>query len=1056
MQKSSIDNEEEKDDLDGSLSEESDESETETLEEEESDGADTNKEIAELEDENDDDQLAVSQAMEHVLNNLEEKSASSDEEKPTTQTWEGTEEDEVFAKEAMMENVIAHEEIESADVKTIEIENDIEEELQQLEPSSEEESKSTETTNTEKAVLRSVSAMSDDTIVDSEDSTLQSVLRSLERMDEPSTPVLENEPWNKIDDRFVTKREKKKKKKSDAAAAAATNAEDEGSGSESSFTLSTPSHSIHSSLSSLNEALQYNKQVLVETTINASDDELLSEFKEEIKNRLNEEDKMNSGEIAEAALPKDSDLIDEVAIEAIEAVENIEPKEQLEITEIKHKKLPEKPVDLKLKGPSVEMNWAQDENNKENIKKSKEEEMLAETSKNVPVSPTKKSEPLPFIPVAPRESPYKVPVESKNPDFVIKRSQPISIVNKKPLLVDIADRHPLFASKKPLDHKVENSLPEYPELATSAPEMKLKTPIPIKPPRTGTSLHNDDRKRPLSDVSLDRQSSFIEKILPRDSTENRPINRARSLPRDTMIDKYRPISLTDINIEVPKKPDTLWEKKDDSSNKDNWQYQISSSAPTRGYDMTVVSKQLSDIELSKRYNNSKSLDRSYYIRAGSKESSPAPKATPDCSPTDLAPEPKPHRKLPEINEFKRSLPPLKPFGVTSTSRVPIKPKSPVNIPEKTPEQKEDIKSQKEQILPKFRSLADKNAKPTTSNVSSTGEVIGRRRKIPLDASLKKSQNENNLERQVSVVENIDDIPFADESDSDALTTISISSVEQFPGLLIKPRPVRKVSHPAFKRRILPATPKSDDKQGSDSSGKSSDTKKKEKAIALTKMIPSSKRDSYNQEIPASVLSSTPYTTSPFWKTNPTPKTPIQSTTTDVNPMKLQTPTPNPSASTKAPSPTPKTFLSWTPSGSSKKSDKSKEGTQSEGSSTASTPKKEKKRSLLSMFLPGKSRNKSTTSSGSESSDKQKTPTSSKEKKLVSKSGKASNDKKEKFTKQSELNDVDLDLSKDMKDLTIKSIFHVKDRPNAIATADQKRLILESGYRTIFPPRADGK
>ncbi|CAE1256746.1 unnamed protein product [Acanthosepion pharaonis] len=1047
---SSIDNED--DGIDDSLSEESEESETETLEEGDSDGADTNKEIAELEDENDDEQLAVSQAMEHVLSNLEEKSASSDEEKPTIRTWGVAEEDEVFAKEEMTEKVIVDEEIQSADVKTMEIENDLEEELQQLEPSSEEESKSTETTNTEKAVLRSVSAMSDDTIVDSEDSTLQSVLRSLERMDEPSTPVLENEPWNNIDDKFVTKREKKKKKKGAAAAAIP---EDEGSGSESSFTLSTPSHSIHSSLSSLNEALQYNKQVLVETTTNASDDELLSEFKEEIKNRLNEEDKIDTVEIAEV-LPKDSDSIDEVAVEAIEAVENIEPKEQTEIIEIKkQKRLPEKPVDLKLKGPSVEMNWVQDEDNKENIKKSKEE-MPFETSDNVTSVPTKITEkqPLPFIPVAPKESPRKEPVKSKNPDFVVKRSQPISIVNKKPLLVDIADRHPLFASKKPLDHKVENSLPEYPELAKSAPEMKMKIPVPIKPPRTGTSMHNDDRKRPLSDASLDKQTSFVEKLLPSDSSESRPINRARSLPRNTMTDKYRPISLTDINIEVPKKPDTLWEKKDDTRTNDKWQYQISSSAPTRGFDMTVVSKQLSDIELSKRYSNSKSLDRSYYITAGSKESSPAPKATPDCSPTDLAPELKPQRKLPEINEFKRTLPPLKPFGVTPTSRVPIKPKSPVNIPAKTSEKKEDTKTSKESFLSKFNSVVDKNNKPTTSNVSSTEEGVGRRRKIPVDASLKKSQNENYFERQVSVVENIDDIPFADESDSDALTTVSISSVEQFPGLWIKPRPVRKVSHPAFKRRILPATPKSDDKQGSDSSGKSSDTKKKEKAISLTKMIPSSKRDSYNQDIPASVLSSTPYTTSPFWKTNPTPKTPIQSATTEVTPMKLQTPASNQSVSIKAPSPTPKTFLSWTPSGSSKKGDKSKEGTQSEGSSTASTPKKEKKRSLLSMFLPGKSRNKSTTSSGSESSDKQKTPTSSKEKKLVSKPGKVSNDKKEKFTKQPEPNDVDLDLSKDMKDLTIKSIFHVKDRPNAIATADQKRLILESGYRTIIPPRAD--
>lgn len=1039
---SSLDKEEEEEDEeDGNLTEESDESETETLEEGDSDGADTNKEIAELEDEND-EQLAVSQAMEDVLNDLEEKSASSDEEKPVVRTRD---EDEVFVNEEIAdkkivpeEEPVVREEVVSADVKTDEILNDLEEELQHLEPSSEEESKSTETTNTEKAVLRSVSAMSDDTIVDSEDGTLESVLRSLERMDDTSTPVLENEPWNKIDEKFITTRDKKKKKKNNAAAAA------EGSGSDSSFTLSTPTHSIHSSLSSLNDALQYNKQVLVETTANASDDELLTEFSEEIKNRLHEE----IGEMAEEGVPKDSDLVDEVAIEAIES------NEKVEHIEIKPKKrLPEKPVDLKLKGPPLEMNWVQHEDNKENIKKSKEKEISLEIAENV--APSKKAEkhPLPSDSAMPKESSSKGLAETKNADFVVKRSQPISIVSKKPLLVDIADRHPLFASKKPLDHKVENSLPEYPELAKSAPEMKFaKSLVPIKPPRIGTPVHNDDRKRPLSDAILDRQSSFDEKKLPSNSAESRPVNRARSLPRTIVSEKYhRPISLTDINVEIPKKSDALWEKKDDTSSMDKWQYPISSSAPTRGFDMTIVGKQLSDIELNKRYSNSKSLDRSYYVRAGSKESSPAPKATPDCSPTDLAPEPKIHRKLPEINEFKRSLPPLKPFGVTPPSRTPTRPKSPVNIPTKTSEKK-DTKSSKEPSLPKRNSLTDKNGKPTTSNVSSIGEGVGRRRKIPLDASLKKSQLENHLEQQVSVVENIDDIPFADESDSDALTTISISSVEQFPGLLIKPRPVRKVSHPAFRRRILPVTPKTDDKQGSDSSGKSSDTKKKEKAISLTKMIPSSKRDSYNQDNSASMLSSTPYTTSPFWKTNPTPKTPIQSTATDVTPQKLQPPTSNPAV--KAPSPTPKTFLSWTPSGSSKKGDKSKEGTQSEGSSTASTPKKEKKRSLLSMFLPGKSRNKSTTSSGSESSDKQKTPTSTKEKKFVSKSGKASNDKKEKLPKQSEPNDMELDLSKDMKDLTIKSIFHVKDRPHAIATADQKRLILESGYRSIIPPRAD--
>lgn len=1192
----------------------SEESETETLEEVASEEADTNDEIDDIVEENVDDREAVGQAMEEVLTSLERRSTSSEEEEETTpaKAWEGMQDDDdVFMKESTnisgnayngepMENgtyqeneVVANgtfanediykgrafeddvvkgvaivkntvegdnvgesieddnivndtEQILEADVKTDVLEEMKDEELQ-LNNSSEDESKSTETTNTEKAVLRSVSAMSDDTIVDSEDSTLQSVLRSLERMDEPSTPVLESEPWNNLDERFITKRKKKPKK------------EDGGSESDTSFTLSTPSKSIHSSLSSLNDALQYNKQILSETAANNSDNELLNEFQQVIEERLDEvnneaediapeangeeapqENDVTLTEDTFSELPEESVKVEEelqkIKVTDVSVVSKDEDKiteplhEEMEVEEAPNSlemeleeisELPEKVV-VKEKDVIVSKNVnanlemveneseqiLADLNNenlplssirKENItelldNKAPEKipnEIISDLDKKMAITSNKllnkieinESKEAELQPCSPREE-KMVPSESVTEKTKQSAPQltfsPIKnkLADKKPVLVDIADRHPLFANKKltvntPSKVDVESSAAAIPTTTTitSTPttttttsvtaddnedaantpttptEIKYRNSIPIKPPRSARPLTTefDSRQRPLSDLILESQpiaTRSPDRIQSNKTSANKQVTRASSLPRESHMEKY----LSSVDVEMRKKPEYLWK----GDNKDNWKRYSDLPENNSNYDMTVVSKQLPDNVTRKNYAHSKSLDRNFV--AGSRELSPAPKATLDESPTDLTPVPKPRSILPEVTELKRSLPPLKPLAPTPASRTSLKAKSAGSTPVSTAN-KEPEENKKQPFVP---TKLEEKMKPNASLTVPPEGRNDKRRKIPVDASLKKPQKENHLDKQSSVVESIDDIPFADESDSDALTTISISSVEQFPVTLIKSKPVRRVSHSAFKKRILPAAPKKEPATPivSTDSTKPPEPKRKERVISLTKMIPTNKRDSYNQDIPASVLLSTPYTTSPFWKMSPTPNTPIPSTYSDQTPVKQQSLTTNQSAfSPKVPSPTPKPFLSWSQSTSTKKPEKPKEGTQSEGSSTASTPKKEKKRSLLSMFLPSKSRNKST-SSGSESSDKQKTPTSSKEKKLGQKPSKTVNDKKDKGIKHTDSKDLDFDLSRDMTDLSIKSVFHVKDRPHI--TPEQKLRILESGLKAIIPPRGDGK
>ncbi|XP_036365724.1 F-actin-monooxygenase MICAL3 isoform X8 [Octopus sinensis] len=1185
----------------------SEESETETLEEVASEEADTNDEIDDIIEENVDDREAVGQAMEEVLTSLERRSSSSEEEGEMTpaKAWEGMQDDDdVFMKESTnirdstyngepMENgtyedneVVANgtfanediykgravegdvikgvaivrntveddnigenieddnivndtEQILEADVKTDVLEEMKEEELH-LNNSSDDESKSTETTNTEKAVLRSVSAMSDDTIVDSEDSTLQSVLRSLERMDEPSTPVLESEPWNKLDERFITKRKKKPKK------------DDGGSGSDTSFTLSTPSKSIHSSLSSLNDALQYNKQILSETAANNSDNELLNEFQQVIEERLDEVN--NEAEnIAVEEAPQEDDVtlientfsdLPEESVKAEEELQKIKvidvsvvSKDEDKVTEPLHEEMEveEAPKNLEMeleeisKFPEEIVEQEEDVIVNKNVNANLEmvenesEQILADlNNENLPVSSTRNEDITELLdnevpektpneiindldkktaitsshkllnkteiyesketeeePCSPREEKmvHSVSVTEKTKQSIPQLAfspKKNKLADKKPLLVDIADRHPLFANKKPTVDTlskvdVESSAAAIPTTTTitSTPtttttsvtaddnedaantpttptEVKYRNSIPIKPPRSARPLTTEfDSRRPLSDLILESQPIAIpssDRIQSNKTSANKQVTRASSLPRESYMEKY----LSSVDVEMRKKPEYLWK----GDNKDNWKRYSDLPENNGNYDMTVVSKQLPDNITRKNYSHSKSLDRNFV--AGSRELSPAPKATLDESPTDLTPVPKPRRILPEVTELKRSLPPLKPLAPTPASRTSLKAKSAGSTPVSTAT-KEPEENKKQPFIP---TKLEEKMKPNASLTVPPEGRNDKRRKIPVDASLKKPQKENHLDKQSSVVESIDDIPFADESDSDALTTISISSVEQFPGTLIKSKPVRRVSHSAFKKRILPAAPKKEPASPivPTNSTKPPEPKKKERVISLTKMIPTNKRDSYNQDIPASVLLSTPYTTSPFWKMSPTPNTPIPSTYSDQTPVKQQSLTTNQSAfSPKVPSPTPKPFLSWSQSTSTKKPEKPKEGTQSEGSSTASTPKKEKKRSLLSMFLPSKSRNKST-SSGSESSDKQKTPTSSKEKKLGQKPSKTVNDKKDKGIKHTDSKDLDFDLSRDMTDLSIKSVFHVKDRPHI--TPEQKLRILESGLKAIIPPRGD--
>eukprot|EP00106_Octopus_bimaculoides_P005041 XP_014772483.1 PREDICTED: protein-methionine sulfoxide oxidase MICAL3-like isoform X3 [Octopus bimaculoides] len=1181
----------------------SEESETETLEEVASEEADTNDEIDDIIEENVvDDREAVGQAMEEVLTSLERRSTSSEEDEEMTpaKAWEGMQDDDdVFMKEstnirdsayngeamengtyednenediykgravegdvikgvAIVRNTVEDdnigenieddnivndtEQILEADVKTDVLDEMKEEELQ-LNNSSEDESKSTETTNTEKAVLRSVSAMSDDTIVDSEDSTLQSVLRSLERMDEPSTPVLESEPWNKLDERFITKRKKKPKK------------DDGGSESDTSFTLSTPSKSIHSSLSSLNDALQYNKQILLETAANNSDNELLNEFQQVIEERLDEVNNEAENIAIEAnseEAPQENDVtltedtFSELPEESVKAEEELQKikvidvsvvsKDEDKVTEPLHEEmeveeapknlemeleeiseLPEKIVEqeeedvIVTKNVNANLEMVENESeqiladlNNENLPLSstrKEDitelldnkvpektpnEIISDLDKKTVITPSNKllnkiemyeSKESELQPCSPREEKM---VHSVSVTEKIKQSTPQStfspkknkLADKKPVLVDIADRHPLFANKKltvntPSKVDVESSAAAIPTTTTitSTPtttttttaddnvdaantpttptEVKYRNSIPIKPPRSARPLTTEfDSRRPLSDLILESQpiaARSSDRIQSNKTSANKQVTRASSLPRESHMEKY----LSSVDVEMRKKPEYLWK-----GDRDNWKRYSDLPENNGNYDMTVVSKQLPDNITRKNYSHSKSLDRNFV--AGSRELSPAPKATLDESPTDLTPVPKPRRILPEVTELKRSLPPLKPLAPTPASRTSLKAKSAGSTPVSTAT-KEPEENKKQPFIP---TKLEEKMKPNASLTVPPEGRNDKRRKIPVDASLKKPQKENHLDKQSSVVESIDDIPFADESDSDALTTISISSVEQFPGTLIKSKPVRRVSHSAFKKRILPAAPKKEPATPivPTDSTKPPEPKKKERVISLTKMIPTNKRDSYNQDIPASVLLSTPYTTSPFWKMSPTPNTPIPSTYSDQTPVKQQSLTTNQSAfSPKVPSPTPKPFLSWSQSTSTKKPEKPKEGTQSEGSSTASTPKKEKKRSLLSMFLPSKSRNKST-SSGSESSDKQKTPTSSKEKKLGQKPSKTVNDKKDKGMKHTDSKDLDFDLSRDMTDLSIKSVFHVKDRPHI--TAEQKLRILESGLKAIIPPRGD--
>ncbi|KAK3096429.1 hypothetical protein FSP39_000031 [Pinctada imbricata] len=203
---------------------------------------DSEKELDDEEDdvfEDDDDKVAMSIQMERILADIEHKSSVSD----NGENNRSSASDALDVKSSTSE--VGERSSSSSEVEL----SDSEEGLG--------EGKDGEGTKeyigsgeTERAVLQSVQEMkSSSSTSESSHSTHQAVLSSIERMEEPENQEIERE-FNSIDDRFVTKGRGSSRKQKQKRV------HRNSFGSDSSFTISTPSESLRSSLSSLVENIQ--------------------------------------------------------------------------------------------------------------------------------------------------------------------------------------------------------------------------------------------------------------------------------------------------------------------------------------------------------------------------------------------------------------------------------------------------------------------------------------------------------------------------------------------------------------------------------------------------------------------------------------------------------------------------------------------------------------------------------------------------------------------------------------------------------------------------------